>query len=286
MCGNVSPWESREAEDFCGTLMAISLWARHQTLSGQKRFSESRELGWRFVLEAGVRFLPETITDKDYEAPFGCACLLRAALADQAAGTDDARQAMADLAADALAAYLGQNPQAGREFRDPGFLVWSLADYGRATGDDRALSTATSYAETNFGTRPPVAPADEPTPSGAMFDFLSTSSTRVLAGIATQRETPFLGAWLRERILPLLPRAFIPRKQDEHAWNASVGWLLGTAYSLTHAAPFLDAYLGLMQELSARDTDRDGALGRDPSFPEGETLPTWAWAQAMDSLLL
>src|SRR5215831_9565835 len=132
--GNVSPWESREAEDFHGTLMAIWIWARHQSLSGQRRFADSREQAWRFVLEAGVRHLPESISEGDYEAPFDCACLLRAALADRPAGTEEARQAMADLAAGVLCAFLSSQPEAGgREFRDPGFLVWSLAQWSRAT---------------------------------------------------------------------------------------------------------------------------------------------------------
>jgi hypothetical protein len=286
MCGNVSPWESREAEDFHGTLMAIWVWARHQALTGQKRFQSSRELAWRFVLEAGVRHLPETLSEKDYEAPFGCACLLRAALADRAAGTEDARQAMADLAADALRSYLGADkpPPLGREFRDTGFLAWNLGDYARAAHEDRALRVAGKYADKFFGTRAPPPPEKEPQPEGVMFDFLSTSSTCVLASIATQGETPFLGAWLRERILPSVPQTFIRRVHDENAWNASVAWLLGASYTLTHAPAFLDAYFSIIGELALRDGDGDGALGRDTSFPEAETLPTWAWALAMDAL--
>ena len=103
-------------------------------------------------------------------------------------------------------------------------------------------------------------------------------------GECAQGETPFLGAWLRERILQVLPRNFTPRARDENAWNASVAWLLGTSYTLTHATDFLDAYLAVIGELAVRDTDNDGALGRDASFPEAETLPTWAWACAMDAL--
>ena len=282
--GNVSPWESREAEDFHGTLMAIWLWARHQTLSGQRRFADSREQAWRFVLEAGVRHLPESISEGDYEAPFDCACLLRAALADRPAGTEEARQAMADLAAGVLCAYVSSLPDAaGREFRDPGFLIWSLAEWSRATEDERGQKAAAAFAERHFGTKaqPPEA---EPSPAGAMFDFLSTSATRALAVVAAQGETPFLGLWLRERVLPVFPRCFVPRVHDEHPWNASVAWLLGTGYTLTHEPGFLEAYFDVLDELARRDHDGDAALGRDPSFPEAETLPTWAWAVAMDSL--
>jgi hypothetical protein len=283
-CGNVSPWESQEAEDFHGTLMAIWIWARHQALSGQKRFEESRTLAWRYVLESGVRHLPEVLTPADYEAPFDCACLLRAALADREAGSEESRQAMADLAAESLRAYLEGGFQPGREFRDPGFLVWSLGEYARAAHDDVALRAAGVWADRHFGTKVPPAPADEPSSELGMFDFLSTSSTRVLAGIATQGETPFVGAWLRERVLPAMPTAFVARPRDENSWNASVAWLLGLSYTLTHDVRFLEPYLAVIGELTTRDGDGDGAIGRDPSFPEAETLPTWAWAVAMDSL--
>src|SRR5215831_178258 len=283
--GNVSPWESQEAESFHGTLMAIWVWARHEALTGQKRFSDSREQAWRFVLEAGVRNLPESIADADYEAPFGCAVLLKAALADRHAGTDEARQAMADLASGVLRSYIsGLDNADGREFRDPGFLVWALAEWARACDDDRALKVALTYAEKYFGTKAPPAPGVEPSPEGGMFDFVSTSATRGLAAIATQGETPFLGLWLRERVLQVMPRDFIRRPRDENSWNASVAWLLGAGYTLTHEPGFLDGYFHVMAELAIRDSDGDGALGRDASYPVAETLPTWAWAMAMDAL--
>jgi hypothetical protein len=283
--GNVSPWQNRDVEDFAGTLMAIWVWGRHEQLSGQRRFSDSRELAWRFVLEAAVRHLPEAPSSGDYEAPFGCACLLRAALVDRACGSDDARQAMAELACGTLRAHLSALENAdGREFRDPGFLVFCLAEYARAVGDPRAISTAARFADRHFGTRTPPPPAQEPSPDGAIFDFLSTSATRVLATLTALGETPFVGAWLRERVLPTMPPGFVPRPRDEHAWNASVAWLAGTGYAVTHDPRFLDPYLAIVAALRARDVDGDGALGRNADFPEGETLPTWAWAVAVDAL--
>jgi hypothetical protein len=63
-----------------------------------------------------------------------------------------------------------------------------------------------------------------------------------------------------------------------------VAWLLGLGYTLTHDDRYLSAYFDIVHELARHDSDKDCALGRDRSFPEPETLPTWAWAQAMDSL--
>jgi hypothetical protein len=283
--GNVSPWASRADEDPCGTLMAIWVWARHQALSGEKRFEENRELAWRFVLEAGVRYLPDTIGPGDYEAPFACACLLRAALADRAVGGDDARQAMAELACDALRTYLsGLASAKGRECRDAGFILWSLVEYARASDETRALKVAGDRAERWFGTRPPPPPAEEPSPEGALYDFLSTSATQALGVAATLGETPYAGAWLRERVLPVLPPGFIARPRDEHSWNASLAWLFGRGYTLTHAPGFLAGYFTIMGELARRDRKGEAALGRDERFGENETLPTWAWAMAMDAL--
>src|SRR5687767_12802793 len=70
MQGNVSPWSSREEEDFHGTLMASWVWARHQARTGQKRFTQSRELAWRFILESSGRYVPESLQESSYEAPF------------------------------------------------------------------------------------------------------------------------------------------------------------------------------------------------------------------------
>jgi hypothetical protein len=286
--GNVSPWSvdaGAEVEDLHGTLMAIWVWARHQALTGAPRFEDNRRLGWRFVLEAAVRHLPETISESDYEAPFGCACLLRAVMAERAIDHDDMRSALAEVAFDSLARYVaGLRLAAGREFRDPGFLVWTLAEYSRAVGSERGLVTAAQYARRHFGTEPPPAPVEETCEAGALFDFLSTSSTLVQAVVATQTEPAFVIAYLREYVLPVCPRALSPRAQDEHAWNASVAWLLGTGYRLTLDDGFFDAYRAVLADLEARDRDGDAALGRDAAAREYETLPTWAWALAVDIL--
>jgi hypothetical protein len=162
--------------------------------------------------------------------------------------------------------------------------VWSLADYARKAGESRALRVAIEVAERHFGTKSPPSPAEEPCPDGAMFDFLSTSATRALAVSAAQGATPFVGAWLRERVLPVLPRGFVARKRDENPWNASVAWLLGSGYTLTHDEAFLESYFAVVQELDRRDGDSDAAIGRDATFPEAETLSTWAFALAMDAL--
>jgi len=282
--GSVSPTDGGDQDDFVGTLMAVWVWARHQTLSGQSRFEASREAAWRYVREAGVARLPEQLEVGDVAAPFAAACLLRAALADREAGSEVARQAIADLACQALHGYLGGLERGpGRGAADAGFWVMSLADYARASDEERALRAAVEYADRHFGLRTPPEPMAEPQGT-APRDFFSTAATQVLAQIATQGETPFLGAWLRERVLPVLPAAFVPRARDEHAWNASLAWLLGAGYTMTHEVRFLDGYFAILKVLSARDTDGDGALGVDAGSPSFETLATWAWATAMDAV--
>src|SRR5262249_31437139 len=144
---------SWEAESFHGTLMAIWVWARHDTLAHSQRFEHSRELGWSFVLQAAARHLPDSLDEGDYESPFDAACLLHAALADREAGSNDARQGLATLAAGALASHVEGLPvvergaRAGREFRDPGFLAWQLAEWARLAQDRRALAAATACVE-------------------------------------------------------------------------------------------------------------------------------------------
>ena len=108
--------------------------------------------------------------------------------------------------------------------------------------------------------------ASEPAATAGLFDFSSTTATRVLAIVAAEGTTPFVGAWLRERVAAgACPRSFVPRRIDENTWNACVAWALGRAYVVSTDPVFLQAYSDIIDELERRDGDRDGALGRDRS---------------------
>jgi hypothetical protein len=48
---------------------------------------------------------------------------------------------------------------------------------------------------------------------------------------------------------------------------------------------FLEAYTTIVDEIERRDTDHDGALGRDKTVRVAEVLPTFYYALAVDALV-
>ncbi len=287
--GNVPPWPRAEDPDFHGTLAAIWIWARHHRLSGDARFAGNRAAAWAFVDGQGKRFVPESLDNAaSDEAAYDCAMLLMAHGAERALSPSDGRrQALVDRAARVLAAHLSSLQDfSGREFKDPGFLARALIEHARAVEDRGLLAAGHKFVERAFGMRPPAPFADEPAPAGGLFDFSSTTGTRVLAVLAAEGNTPFVGAWLRERVAPLAPHGFTTRRQDENTWNACAAWALGQAYVASTDPVFMQPYTEIMDELERRDGDRDGALGRDRSFREAETPPTFYYALAVDALVV
>jgi hypothetical protein len=286
--GNVPPWPRSEDVDFHGTLAAIWIWARHQRLAGEPRFAANRAAAWAFIETQGKRFIPEALDSAaSDEAPYDCALALLAHGAERAVAAVDARrQALIDRAARVLSAYLGGlHDLSGREFKDPGFLAMALIDHAQSVEDRGLLASGRKFVERAFGMKPPPAFAAEPAPSGGLFDFSSTTATRVLAVLAAEGATPFVGAWLRERVAPGAPPGFVARRQDENTWNACAAWALGRAYVVATDPTFMQSYSELMDELERRDGDRDGALGRDRTFREPETLATFYYALAVDALV-
>jgi hypothetical protein len=287
--GNVPPWPRAEDADFHGTLAAIWIWARHHRLSGDARFTGNRAAAWAFVDGQGKRFVPESLDNAaSDEAAYDCALLLMAHGAERVLSPSDGRrQALVDRAARVLAAHLSAlTDLSGREFRDPGFLARALLEHARAVEDRGLLAAGHKFVERAFGMRAPAAFAEEPASPGGLFDFSSTSGTRVLAVLAAEGNTPFVGAWLRERVAPLAPAGFVTRRQDENTWNACAAWALGHAYVASTDPVFLQSYTEIMDELERRDGDRDGALGRDRTFREAETSATFYYALAIDALVV
>src|SRR5262245_25238852 len=101
----------------------------------------------------------------------------------------------------------------GREFSDPGFLVFALADYARAVDDRGLLAGARKFVDRAFGMKVPTSFAGEPPAAGGLFDFSSTTATRILAVIAAEGATPFVGAWLRERVAACVPGGATHRRR-------------------------------------------------------------------------
>ena len=289
--GNVPPWPRSEDVDFHGTLAAIWVWARHQRLSGETRFQTNRAAAWSLVEARAKRFVPDALdSGASDEAAYDCAMVLVAHDAERAVPSEEPARPMlrqvVDRAARVLSAYLGGlDDFGGREFRDPGFLALALIDHARATEDRGLLSSGRRFVERAFGMKAPPAFASEANAGGGLFDFSSTTATRVLAVMAAEGSTPFVGAWLRERVAATAPTGFQPRRLDENTWNACAAWALGRAYVVSTDPTFMQSYNELMDELERRDGDRDGALARDRTVREPETLPTFYYALAVDALV-
>jgi hypothetical protein len=286
--GNVPAWPGSDDVDFHGTLAAIWIWARHQRLSGATRYQAPRSQAWGFVDANARRFIPDAIDDAaGDETAYDCAMVLMAGAAEQALGTlEGKKRTMTERAARVLAIHLGVlEDLSGREFSDPGFLAYALAEYARAIDDRGLLAGARRFVDRAFGMKVPTSFAGEPAAAGGLFDFSSTTGTRIMAVVAAEGATPFVGAWLRERVAASVPHGFLPRRLDENTWNACAAWALGRAYVVSTDPVFMQAYSDMMDELERRDADRDGALGRDKIVKTAETAPTFYYSLAVDALV-
>jgi hypothetical protein len=282
--GNVAPWPGSDDLDFHGTLGAIWIWGRAHKLVAEDRFALNVAAGWSFVETAWRSFVPGVLgPSASDEAAYDCAMVLRAALADRAPRATRDVPVLAESASRLLGVYLSDlDDLGGREFRDPGFLAWSLADYARAVGERGLLAGVRRFVDRAFGMKAPPAFVAEQSTVGGLFDFSSTTATRVMAVLSAEGATPFVGAWLRERVAAAAPRAFVPRGMDENAWNACVAAALGRAFVASTDPSFFDAHQGILAELDRRSID--GALGRQPGFPP-ETAATFYYALAVDALV-
>ena len=284
--GNVGPWPGSTDADFHGTLAAIWIWARHQALSEQPRFAPNRAAGWSFVQKVWRSFVPEAIgPEASDEAAFDCAMVLRAAVAELPLETiDEGRAALVAGAARVLSAHLGElDDLSGRDFQDPGFLAWNLIEYARMVEDRGLLAAGRRFVERAFGMKAPPVFATEPEVPGALFDFSSTTAMRVLAIVASEGNTPFVGAWLRERVASAIPPGFVKRNRDESCWNGSVAALLGRAYVISTEGRFLEAYRAIRAELERRTTAPESAAAGGSAA--ADTLVTFYWSLAADALV-
>ncbi len=283
--GNIPPWPGSSDSDFHGSLAAIWVWSRAQHLLGDDRFSLNIASAWNFVEASWGDFIPRTLgAHASDEAAYDCAMVLRAWLADGHAVDDEStRRERVAQAARLLGAYIPDlEDLGGREFKDPGFLAWTLGDYARATNDRGLGAAVRRFVEASFGMKSPPPFASEMTARDGLFDFSCTTATRILAVIGAEGPIPFVGAWLRERVAPALPQTFIARPLDENTWNACAAATLGYAFSVSTDPTFFDAYRLLMDELDQRA--QDGVLGRMAGF-SAETAATFYYAMATASIL-
>jgi hypothetical protein len=284
--GSVPPWSGCEDPDFHGTLQAVSLWGRAQSAINSELFSPNIHAGWRFVRSLWARFIPTTLgSASSDEAPYDCAMVLRAATADAASTDRDEARGLPEIAARLLAAYLNDlEDYSGRAFADPGFVAWSLAEYARARGDRALRASARGFVDRAFGMKALPSFASEPVAREGLFDFSSTTATRVLAVLAAEGATPFTGAWLRERVAPAIPPGFTSRPLDENCWNGCVAAAMGRAYVVSTDPVFLRAHQTVMTTLESRVRSMSGTLGRQAGF-EDETGPTFYYGLALDAMV-
>jgi hypothetical protein len=284
--GNVPPWPGCEDLDFHGTLSALWLWVRAQAVAGNDAFAPHISAAWRLLGTVWSRFIPSALgSGSSDEAPYDCALLLRAALADPAGSQRTGVRGVPLIAARLLAAYLNDlEDLGGRAFADPGFLAWNLAEYARAIGDRGLVASARGFVDRAFGMKSLPAFSSEPPGGDGLFDFSSTTATRVLAVLSAEGTTPFMGAWLRERVAPALPDGFVSRAMDENCWNACVAAALGRAYVVATDPVFLRTQQTIMNKLEARVGTLSGTIGRQPGFDD-ETIATFYYAIALDSLI-
>jgi hypothetical protein len=284
--GNVPAWPGCEDLDFHGTLSALWLWVRAQQIGGSDTFAQPVNAAWRLIGTVWSRFIPSALgSDSSEEAAYDCALLLRAALTDPGGSQRVGVRGVPLIAARLVAAYLNDlEDLGGRAFADPGFLAWNLAEYARVVGDRGLMASARGFVERAFGMKslPPF--SSEPSAPDGLFDFSSTTAMRVLAILACEGNTPFMGAWLRERVAPALPDGFVPRSMDENCWNACMAAALGRGYVIASDPIFLRTHQAIMNKLDARVGTLSGTLGRQPGFDD-ETGATFYYAIALDSLV-
>ena len=135
---------------------------------------------------------------------------------------------------------------------------WRCIEYARALDNRGLLASARKFVERAFGMKVPTTFAAEAAPLGGLFDFSSTTATRMLAVVAAEGATPFVGAWLRERVAASTPRAFTPRRLDENSWNGCAAWALGRAYVVSTDPVFLEGYSAILDEIERRDRTTTG----------------------------
>ncbi|MGD0837226.1 MAG: hypothetical protein ABSB49_11355 [Polyangia bacterium] len=285
--GNVPPWPGSSDSDFHGTLSAIWVWSAADNLRGEDRFSLNITSAWNFVEATWNDYIPRSLgAQASDEAAYDCAMVLRAWLAGQghkAIDDETGRLERLAIAARLLGAYVTDLENlGGREFKDPGFLAWTLGDYARAVSDRGLGATARRFVDAAFGMKSPPAFASEVAVRDGLFDFSCTTATRVLAVIGAEGPIPFVGAWLRERVAPTVPQSFVARPMDENTWNCCAAASLGYAFSISTDPAFFDSYMTLMDELGRRA--ENGALGRMAGHV-AETSATFYYAMAATSIL-
>ena len=159
----------------------------------------------------------------------------------------------------------------GREFSDPGFLAYALAEYARAVDDRGLLAGAAQVRRARVRDEGAGAVRGRAGGGRRPVRFLvddgdaDPGGDRGGGGDAVRRR---VAARARggQRARP----GSSPRRLDENTWNACVAWALGRAYVVSTDPVFMQAYSDMMDELERRDSrPRRRAAAR----PDGAARP-------------
>ena len=132
----------------------------------------------------------------------------------------------------------------------------------------------------------PTSFADEPAAAGGLFDFSSTTATRILAVVAAEGATPFVGAWLRERVAASVPE----RLHGAPAWTRTPGtparrgrWAAPTSCRPIRCScrPTATRWTSW----SAGTPIATARCARDRTVRAAETAATFYYALAVDALV-
>ena len=209
--------------------------------------------------------------------------MLRAALVDRRPRGARDLGTLTESAARLLGVYLSDLDEVnGREFKDPGFLAWNLADYARDIGERGLLAPRDASSTATFGMKAPPAFASEPAGTDGLFDFSSTTGDPD-HGRAVGRGGDALRGRLAARAggRRLAP-GWSPGRMDENTWNACAAAAMGRAFVISTDERFFDAHQAIMTGLESRL--EEGALGRAPGF-SADTSATFYYALAVDALV-
>jgi len=179
--------------------------------------------------------------------------------------SDGRRQALVDAAARVLAGLLGAlHDLSGREFKDPGFLgrpcsstrapsrigaCWRRAQVRRARLSDETAARLRSRS------RPRQRPVR----------FSSTTGQHGCCRHRAEGATPFVGAWLRERVAPLA-RHVRGAQAGGNTWNAAPPGPRSGVRRFDRPGLHAGLQPRSWKSSNGADTDRDGALAATDVF--------------------
>lgn len=281
--GVVCPWEIEETsptthpilEDFHDTLEAIWVWSHNRRLTGERKFDANIREAWHYIFKNLRRFEPLQ--------PYDASHALLALIEDGRWSRE--KRKLGTEATDSLRSYIRKlDRYDGREYRDPFWMLFTLARYAAACGDEAlsAFVMDTRLRWERAGAFRLTSPSKEPKHIGpGGHDFFSINANKVLAVTEALGPHPETNAWLESDAIPNLAMGFVRREVDENAWNANLATAMAAAYNISRNPAFLEEYFAIMNELRRRDTPGVCSLPRQPgSYRDSESWVTFFWSFA------